>query len=85
MIMKFRNFAHLTAAAAMLAAPVTATAKSAQSLQDLVGARGSSGESQLLARGFVSTDGHKGNGSSYAYWWNESKRDCVMVKTADGR
>jgi hypothetical protein len=83
--MRFRSFAHLTAAAAMLAAPAAAIAKSAQNLQDLVGARGSSGEGQLSARGFVYTDGHKGNGASYAYWWNAAKRDCVMVTTRDGR
>jgi hypothetical protein len=83
--MIFRSFAHLTAAAAMLAAPAAAIAKSAQNLQDLVGARGSSGEGQLSARGFVYTDGHKGNGASYAYWWSAAKRDCVMVTTRDGR
>jgi hypothetical protein len=37
-------------------------------LQDLVGARGSSGESELNSRGYTYRSGSKGGGSSYTNW-----------------
>ena len=54
-------------------------------LRDLIGARGSSGESELQNRGysFVKTEG--GGDRRYSYWWNNSRRACVTVVTYQGR
>lgn len=71
--------------AALVGGPVAAAAKSASNLRDLIGARAAGGERDLQRRGFVLTDGHKGSSSSYTYWWSASRRDCVMVRTSDGR
>lgn len=70
--------------ASLVATP--ALAKSADSLRDLVGVKGSSGETQLQARGFsfAKAGGSTGN-SVTTYWWNESRKDCVRVETSDGR
>lgn len=67
----------------LVATPVLA--KSADTLQDLVGARGAGGESQLQARGFefAKAGGSSGN-SVTSYWWNESRKDCVRVETSEG-
>jgi hypothetical protein len=73
-----------TTIACLLAAPTIAAAKSAGQLADLVGARGAGGETQLEARGWVLTDGHKGASTAYTYWWHPTRRDCVMVATRDG-
>lgn len=50
-------------------------------LDDLVGARGSSAESELQARGYK-LKGHLG---SAALWWNPHTRNCVSVAVDDGR
>jgi hypothetical protein len=55
------------------------------SLTDLVGARGSSGESELQRRGFRNVDGFKSGTTSYTIWWNGGTGQCVQVATADGR
>lgn len=65
--------------------PILSIAKSADDLRDLLGARAGSGESELESRGWVSITGHKTGSSSYGYWWNASRKNCVMVKTRDGR
>jgi hypothetical protein len=50
-------------------------------LDDLVGARGSSAESELQARGYK-LKGHLG---SAALWWNPKKKSCVSVAVDEGR
>lgn len=50
-------------------------------LGDLIGARGSSGEYQLGARGYVLA---KSSGLT-GYWWNSSSRTCARVVTYNGR
>jgi hypothetical protein len=50
-------------------------------LDDLVGARGSSAESELQARGYK----FKGNLGSAALWWNRDTKTCVSVAVDDGR
>jgi hypothetical protein len=50
-------------------------------LDDLVGARGSSAESELQARGYK-LKGHLG---SAALWWNPKKNSCVSVAVDEGR
>jgi hypothetical protein len=54
----------------------------AAGLQDLVGARGSSGESQLESRGYTYVSGSKGGNSSYTNWRKGSH--CVTVRTTNG-
>jgi hypothetical protein len=54
----------------------------AAGLQDLVGARASSGESQLESRGYTYIKGEKGGDSSYTNWRKGSH--CVTVRTVDG-
>lgn len=71
--------------AALVATPVAVVAKSASSLSDLVGAKAAGAETDMENRGWVVTDGHKGSSSAYTYWWNSSRKDCVMVRTSDGR
>jgi hypothetical protein len=50
-------------------------------LDDLVGARGSSAESELQARGYKL----KGNLGSAALWWNPNSKSCVSVAVDEGR
>ncbi len=72
-------------ATALGAAPLPVLAQSASSLRDLVGARASSGEDELEARGFTHITSHSGGRAVFAYWWNGAHKDCVMVTTRDGR
>lgn len=77
-----------TAVAAGTSLSMTVTpvlARSANTLADLVGARGSSGESQLQARGFAyAKDGPAGD-TKVGYWWHAGDKNCVRVETYDGR
>ncbi|HEU0004494.1 MAG TPA: hypothetical protein VFS12_00770 [Terriglobia bacterium] len=52
---------------------------------DLVGARASSGESEMESRGFRNVDGFKTGTTSYTIWYNNRTRQCIQVATADGR
>lgn len=79
-----KRIALVTAATATTLSPTLAVARSAGDLQDLIGTRGSSGESALESRGWILTDGHQGSSSAYTYWWNSSRKDCVMVTTRNG-
>jgi hypothetical protein len=54
----------------------------AAGLQDLVGARGSSGEAELESRGYTFVKSEKGGDSSYTNWRKGSH--CVTVRTVDG-
>lgn len=84
---RFRTVVATTAALAMIALPITAAmARSASQMTDLVGARGSSGESELEARGFThitTTEGR--NDTKHSYWWNSRDKNCLHVETYDGR
>ena len=73
------------ATAALLAASPSALAQDAGSVQDLVGARGGSGEGDLESRGFVYSDGHKDDWRSFAYYWHPRSKRCIQVTTQDGR
>lgn len=81
----FRHLTALATTAALIASPIVAQARSADSLRDLVGARAAGAEQDLESRGWVVTDGHKGASSAFTYWWNPSRKNCVMVATRDGR
>jgi hypothetical protein len=65
--------------------PIAAAAKSASTLNDLVGAKPAGAETAMESRGWVLTDGHKGQNAAYTYWWSGSRKNCVMVTTRDGR
>lgn len=54
-------------------------------LEDLMGARASSGERALEQRGYVLTDHGQSEGMSWNYWWNQSRGACVGVATSNGR
>lgn len=76
----------LTATIASLAVAATpALATKADQLQSLVGARGSSGEMELQNKGFVSVDATQGDGAIYSYWWNARDKNCISVRTENGR
>ncbi len=53
--------------------------------EDLVGARASSGESELKGRGFKFVKTVKQDGRAYSNWWKASSKTCLTVVTADGR
>jgi hypothetical protein len=54
-------------------------------VNDLVGARASSADSELRTRGFSDKGGYKERDRSHVTWWNAQTRQCVDVVTRDGR
>ena len=69
-----------------LGLPGAASAQSTPSdVRDLVGARGSSGETALTNRGYVNVGGETGDDRSWTYWWNERRGVCLSVATMNGR
>jgi hypothetical protein len=85
--MKFLSFRPMVAAvacAALVATPVLA--RPASQMTDLIGARGSSGEAQMEARGFTFIAGSDGDhNTKHTYWWNNRDKNCLHVETYDGR
>lgn len=74
--------------AALVATSMSVTpamAKQAAGLQDLVGARGSSGETQLEMRGYSHIETHTEYDRKHSYWWNRDSKKCVHVVTWDGK
>lgn len=69
--------------ASLVATP--ALAKSADTLQDLVGAHAAGGETQLRSRGFEHVSTTEDGNRKLAYWWNGNRNDCIEVRTFDGR
>jgi hypothetical protein len=71
--------------AAMLYSPIAsvnvAHAQTVSGLGDLIGARGSSAESELEARGYKFAK----NLGSAALWWNDRTRTCASVAVDNGR
>lgn len=57
----------------------------ANKLQDIVGSRGSSGESMMHDRGYVMIHAEPEDDKVYSYWWNRTDKKCVMVTTTEGR
>jgi hypothetical protein len=57
----------------------------ASALSDLIGAKGASGETQLINRGYAHVDTHKHHGNAFSYWWSNRNNSCVRVTTNDGR
>lgn len=54
-------------------------------VQDLRGARGSSADSELNARGFVTKGGYKDGDRAVTIWWNRGTRQCLSMVVRDGR
>jgi hypothetical protein len=54
-------------------------------VNDLVGTRASSADSDLRSRGFRDTGGYKQGGKSFVTWYNAGTRQCINVVTRDGR
>jgi hypothetical protein len=77
------TFLGLLISTSLVAAP--AFARSAGSLQNLIGERGNTGQSQLERQGFVYITGHEGRNAVHSYYWHHSDKNCVEVKTSDGR
>lgn len=65
--------------------PSLAGAETPSDLRDLVGVRGSSGETMLMARGYEHVRTQTGSESKWSYWWNKSRNQCISVTTFDGR
>jgi hypothetical protein len=79
-----RNIARGIAAAALslsLAAANLAHAQTPPGLGDLIGARGSSAEAEMSARGYQFTR----NLGSAALWWHPGKGACASVAVDNGR
>ena len=57
----------------------------APDFQDLVGARGSSGEMALQERGYTFVKGEKSGSDSYTRYRQERSGQCIIVRTAEGR
>jgi hypothetical protein len=77
-------FSALLVGSALLAGQAAAQVTPSD-VRDLVGARGSSGESELASRGYVNVGGQGGGDRKWTYWWNERRGVCLSVSTANGR
>ena len=85
--MKHRIIRHTASVlvALFVATSVAYAQDPAPDLQDLVGARGSSGEMALKERGYSFVKGEKSGSDSYTYWRQSRTGQCIMVRTAEGR
>jgi hypothetical protein len=82
-----RNATGLVAGIALLGTTAIPAARAAppSELADLVGARGSSGESELQDRGYEYVSTKEGSDRKWSYWWHKSDKHCVVVTTYNGR
>lgn len=55
------------------------------SLQNLVGARGSSLDGEMNRMGYTFIKSDKSTAGIYTSWWNNSQRKCVMSRLVDGK
>ncbi|WP_185830072.1 MULTISPECIES: hypothetical protein [Stenotrophomonas] len=69
----------------LLAVAGGASAQTPSALADLVGARGSSGETQLEARGYQFVKSNTVRDQKWAFWWSRDQAQCVQIATSDGR
>lgn len=75
----------LAAALALPALPARAQKAAPSDVGDLVGSKAAGGEEQLGSRGYVNHHAAKTDEASYTYWWHPSKKQCIRVRTHDGR
>jgi len=84
--MYIRSLPKVAAALGVLALMITEVdAAAPRDVDDLVGVRASSGESQLMQRGYHYRKTIRVSDNTIAYWWNGKKQACIAVTTADGR
>lgn len=69
----------------LLAAPFVASAQTPPDVEDLVGARGAGGETQLQSRGYEQRDSNTVRDQRFTFWWNAKRSQCISVSTMDGR
>jgi hypothetical protein len=62
----------------------TARAQTPPDLQDLVGARGAGGETQMQARGYQLVRATRVRDQSWTFWWSDVQRACVAISTTEG-
>jgi hypothetical protein len=70
---------------ALFVSPATWAQTPPADLNDLVGARGSSGETQMEARGYKQVRATRVRDQSWTFWWSDVQRQCVAISTDDGR
>ena len=68
-----------------LAALPAAAQVTPSDVRDLVGARASSGESELASRGYINAGGRSGSDRKWIFWWNDRRGVCITVATVEGR
>ena len=54
-------------------------------VNDLIGIRASSGESEMRSRGFRLVDSLRSGSTTYTIWWRAQSRQCIQAATANGR
>lgn len=72
----------------ILASALAGTGAGAQTppdLEDLVGARGAGGETQMQARGYEQVRAARVRDQSWTFWWSDLQKACVAIATTDGR
>ncbi|MFQ6539742.1 hypothetical protein [Aphanothece stagnina] len=80
--MKAASFSSVLAIAALCGLSSVAHAQSTvPDLTDLIGARGSSAETEVQSRGYQFT----GNLGSSALWWNRRTKTCASITVDEGR
>lgn len=62
-----------------------AYAQTPPDLEDLVGARGAGGETQMEARGYQQVRATKVRDQSWTFWWSDVQKACVAIATTEGR
>ena len=75
----------LVATAAMSALSLPAVAGTPADLREVLGARASSGESQLKSHGYHHIKSQRGSDRVWSNWWNPSRDTCLSVVTRNGR
>lgn len=78
------KFAAVFLACAALAPAVATAQEPVRNLRDLVGARASSGESQMNSRGYEFVRADKAGDSAYTFWREPRSGRCVTVRTTNG-
>jgi hypothetical protein len=85
--MSFSSRVYAAAVVAILSGALIApaSAQTPSDLGDLVGARGSSGETQMQARGYAFVKTTTVRDAKWSYWWSRDQGQCVQIATSDGR
>jgi hypothetical protein len=80
-----QRISRLSLIAILLLSGAAAQAQTPPDLQDLVGARGAGGETQMQARGYQLVRSTKVRDQAWTFWWSDVQRACVAISTSDGR